>query len=54
MPHETREANTMRTRRNIPVLHYALDSRGKPMQVKPYPNALQGTSYRISDLYGDN
>ena len=27
-PHETREANSMRTHHHLPVLHYELDNRG--------------------------
>ena len=30
MPHETHKSNSMRSRRSIDVIHYALDERGKP------------------------
>ena len=43
-PHETREANTMHTHRNIPVVHYALDAKGRPVEIKTYPNAVTGTT----------
>ena len=43
-PHETRESNAMRTRRNIPVMHFRLDDKGKVQKVPSFPNALTGTS----------
>ena len=40
--HKTRESNAM-TRRNILVMHFKLDDKGKPQKVAPFPNALTGT-----------
>ena len=40
----------MRTRQNILVLQYVLDSRGKPVEVKTYPNALEGTLHIITEV----
>ena len=41
-PHETREANVMRTRQNIDIMHYELDSTGKPVTIDYYPGAIEG------------
>ena len=49
-PHETRESNAMRTRRNIPVMHFRLDNKGKAQKVPSFPNALKGTSVTMYDL----
>ena len=46
-PHETRESNAMRTRRNIPVIHFILDDKGKPQKVASFPNALTGISVHM-------
>ena len=46
-PHEIREANAMRTRRNIPIFHFILDNKGKAMKVPSFPNALTGNLYYI-------
>ena len=32
----------MRTRRNIDIVHYELDSSGKPVSINYYPGAIQG------------
>ena len=42
-PHETHEANLMRTHRHIDVNHYALDNQGRAVCLTPFPNALEGT-----------
>ena len=47
-PHETRESNYMRSRRNISVHHYQLDSKGNPIAVDCFPNALTGNSLLLA------
>ena len=32
----------MRTRQNIDIVHYELDSSGKPVSINYYPGAIQG------------
>ena len=32
----------MRTRRNIDIVHYELDSTGKPVTIDYYPGAIEG------------
>ena len=46
-PHETREANLMRMRRNIQVHHYALDWRGIPIPVNPFSKNVPGNCTEI-------
>lgn len=41
-PHETREANLMRLRRNIDVAHFQLDDKGTPKKVTSDPNVTAG------------
>ena len=42
MPHEMHESNSMRGRRSIDVIHYALDERGKPVKISENNSPLPG------------
>ena len=46
-PHETREANLMRLRRNIKVNHYALNQKGAPVPITPSSLSLEGLKFDI-------
>ena len=46
-PHETRESNSMRSRRSIDVIHYALDDRGKPLKLSDKSSVLPGYQFFI-------
>ena len=50
-PHETRESNSMRSRRSIDVIHYALDDRGKPLKLSDNSPLLPGYKFIISVSY---
>ena len=46
-PHETRESNSMQTRRSIDVIHYALDDWGKPLKLCDKGSVLPGHYFFI-------
>ena len=41
-PHETRESNSMQSRRSIDVIHYALDDWGRPLKISDNSSVLPG------------
>ena len=46
-PHETWESNSMRSRRSIDVIHYALDDRGNPLKLFDNHPVLPGYQFII-------
>ena len=46
-PHtKPEEANVMRTRRNIDIVHYELDISGKPVSINYYPGSIEGKLWK--------
>ena len=50
-PHETQESNSMRSRRSIDVIHYALDDRGNPLKLFDKHPVLPGYQFIILICY---
>ena len=50
-PNETQESNSMRSRRSIDVIHYALDDRGNPLKLFDNHPVLPGYQFIILISY---